>query len=259
MGVSAMKKWTNTAICNEIKRQANWRCSTIERLSAEKNQVFRHNDRLAKRRSSYKAKNNGKGRPPKALLEWGREKRHLLARHKVEVQLLDELAAKLSGAPNALQMLEVELELERVATKNALQVLRLAKLVDLISQFTKVVLPLSSRLAWDSSLVRQYFKIMLRRQRARCRFFENVPTLSGAERIEEERERARMEFFDRVNSSNHLGSVRDFMRAKRVWRDDIPPAKPHSTTFWPTIWRQTVDGVWRETSQIFNLELRDPC
>jgi hypothetical protein len=75
-----MKKWTNTAICREIKRQSGWRLAKIDSLQADKDVAAFRKARLLKRRASYQAKNNGKGRPPMALPELSREKRHLLAR-----------------------------------------------------------------------------------------------------------------------------------------------------------------------------------
>jgi len=252
----------HTAICHEINRQLGWRLAKIGMLQADKEIAAYDKARLLKRRASYKAKNNGKGRPPKALPELSKEKRRRLSRFKFEVLLLDELLAKLPSAADALDILKTQAELEKSKARGGIQFVRLAKLEDLIRQFSWVVPPFSSLpsyLAWDGRLARQYLAILLQRQRARCRLFDRVATLSGVERLEEEQERARMAFLERVNYSNHLASVSNFARATQLWRIDVPPAKPHNTQAWPAVWRQVVDEVWREAAAVFDLGSASPC
>jgi hypothetical protein len=105
-----MPRWDKAAILAEISRQIGSRAATVGRLQSEKDYCEYKKAQLLARRAKYQAKNNGKGRPPKKLPEFTREKQRLLSRTKIEAVFLNELLPALNAAERPLDILEMRLQ-----------------------------------------------------------------------------------------------------------------------------------------------------
>src|SRR5690348_13330738 len=136
-----MPSWDKEAILAEIRREIGWTYSTVDRLQQERQQMEAANKRLLDRRKNYLAKGNGKGRPPKKLQVFSREKQLTLTRNKIEYLFLAKLEPALSETEKPLVVLEAELK-KISPSPNVVELIHARKLRMLLDKFRQCAQPI---------------------------------------------------------------------------------------------------------------------
>jgi hypothetical protein len=247
-----MVGWDKERIIHEVKRQLEWGVATITRMQKEKLAVEEANRKLLARRQSYKAKNNGRGRPPKALEVFSRERAGRLAQLKVETKLLIELMPQLAKAIDPLLPLETRLKEIPSFARDGVAWTQSEKLKGLLSQFRQRPSPLAkASLPWREQDVRHYFVLLAKVQKAKICALSKMTLQTPAEKLEDDRHHAVAQLLGNILYSNHLESPDRLCRAIEVWRHGPPSFAAQIETRWQQTWQEAVVAIWQDLANTF--------
>ena len=250
-----MPRWDKAAILAEISRQVGWRAATIGRLQGERDYCEYKKAGLLARRAKYQAKNNGKGRPPKKIPEFTREKQGSLSRAKVEAAFLSDLFPSLAAADRPLALLEQRLlDMGDIPHPSGVKLFQIRLLKSLIRQFLQEPQPYQAPLEWSERDVRRYFELARKLHRRKMGYLARVTLHSDIERLEYDRHQAMSHLLDQVLASNHLSNAARLAQVLNVWRFSPPALEPQIPSRRVLVWNHAVDRLWSDLAAVFVTE-----
>jgi len=238
-----------TSFRTVLRRHRSRLVYLMENLEAKGERLAKANQKLLTRRRFYRAKNNGRGRPPKPLRTLSREDTERREIYQARLGVIDSALA----CPSTMALADW-LRQQRLLrdAEDAIGARQIQKIDQLLAQLAGRIIRINWDRAWSDKSLREFLLISRQRQRGRLGYFADHPPRTARALEAADRERARFYVLSRFLDIKLFPDFEYFVR-----RADLIRAEPqyfnaiHNRDTYRQDWKRCVEALLDEAKTLF--------